>query len=208
MKAYAKQAKDTQLLRHAREIKLRAEGDLLKELKVNGQYGKGKRKSLTDRDLKTQDDLRITHDESADWQKLSDITPDNFEHAMNEALESGPHVGALTVIEIAKQKVEEDPLPPEEIDRIKAVRAADGERVKLCMPIKEALKILAEHPLSPEDAATRPGLFKGTESLLKNGWAGPRLLLTIILAAATDGDVERSKRSKRIGNWPSAASRR
>lgn len=86
---------------------------------------------------------------------------------MNEALAAGDHVGALTVIEIAKQKAEENPLAPEEIERIKAARAADGERVKLCMPIKEALKTLAEYPLSPEEAATRPGLFKGTEYVVE-----------------------------------------
>lgn len=78
-------------------------------------------------DESTLSEIGITRNQSSQWQKLADITPDNFHHAMNEALQKGDQVGALRIVEIAKQKAKENPLPPQEIARIRAARAAEGE---------------------------------------------------------------------------------
>ena len=78
MQAYAKQARDTELIDHATEIRLRAEiraGELLREMKQRGEQdsGKGNRNPALKSQAATPKlaDLNITKDQSSRWQKLA-----------------------------------------------------------------------------------------------------------------------------------------
>ncbi len=89
MQEYAKQAKDTQLLEHATEIRLRAErraGELLAEMpKAIGARGSGSNQHqvrspcATAPTTETLANLRITKTQSAKWQKLAALPEDKFE---------------------------------------------------------------------------------------------------------------------------------
>ena len=95
MQEYAKQAKDTQLLEHATEIRLRAErraGELLAEMpKAIGARGSGSNqhqvRSLyaTAPATETLANLRITKTQSAKWQRLAALPSDKFEIRVEHA---------------------------------------------------------------------------------------------------------------------------
>jgi hypothetical protein len=83
---YARQANNTDAETQACEIRLRAErkaGQLLKEI----EKAKGGRPSQTTRptrgvSAKTLADYGISHDQSAQWQKLADVPDDQFEASL------------------------------------------------------------------------------------------------------------------------------
>lgn len=90
--AYAKQAKDTQLIARATEIKKRAErrvGQILKEMAASGERATpastlaSVRESVLSHDVTTAkpatlDDLGISRTQSARWQGLADAPSDEF----------------------------------------------------------------------------------------------------------------------------------
>jgi hypothetical protein len=94
MQAYAKQAKDTQLLEDATELRLRAEaraGELLATTPkaVGGEHG-GKPKIDGSRSrpsipTPTLADLKITKTQSSKWQKLAALPPEKFEIRVEHA---------------------------------------------------------------------------------------------------------------------------
>ena len=94
MQEYAKQAKDTQLLQHATEIRLRAErraGELLAEAEGSGAESTGSnqhrcgRRSQPHLRHPTLADLGITKTQSAKWQKLAALPEDKFEIRVEHA---------------------------------------------------------------------------------------------------------------------------
>ena len=95
MQEYAKQAKDTQLLKHATDIRLRAErraGELLAEMpKATGARGSGSNQHqvrsppATAPATETLADLGITKTQSAKWQRLAALPEDKFEIRVEHA---------------------------------------------------------------------------------------------------------------------------
>jgi hypothetical protein len=102
MQIYARQAKDTELIVHATEIKARAErraGEMLREMAARGERERGRggdRKSpstRSDRDPKSPkspkspklSDLGVTRDQSSQWQKIASIPEKAFDAALADA---------------------------------------------------------------------------------------------------------------------------
>jgi N6-adenosine-specific RNA methylase IME4 len=109
MQEYARQAKDTELIAHATEIRLRAErraGELLAQMKARGE-----RQKAGDQTLKRNGsvaaplapklaDLGVTKKQSANWQKLAALPEETFEQkiarhvATTVAVVEGNHAAA------------------------------------------------------------------------------------------------------------------
>jgi N6-adenosine-specific RNA methylase IME4 len=93
MQAYARQAKDTDLIRQATEIRLRAErraGELLREMAERGERAAStdtlaRGSTVQPRGVPKLADLGITKTQSSRWQKLAAIDPGTFEHNLNRA---------------------------------------------------------------------------------------------------------------------------
>jgi hypothetical protein len=91
MQIYAQQARDRSLIENATEIRLRAErraGELLTEMKENGQRDAGKggdRKSRSPAaTVKTSklSDLGVTKTQSSRWQRIAGLDPQAFESSV------------------------------------------------------------------------------------------------------------------------------
>lgn len=107
MAAYARQAKDTELVQWATEIKVRAErraGQMLAEMpKQAGARGVGKKVESHDATpLKTLADIGITKSDSSRWQKLASVTDKQFEHAVAAAKEVAGEVTTAAMLRAAK----------------------------------------------------------------------------------------------------------
>lgn len=79
MQAYAAQAKDTELIGYATEIRLRAErraGEMLIDMADSGERPLGRKKESH---VATLSDLGITNTQSHRWQKLAELEADDFE---------------------------------------------------------------------------------------------------------------------------------
>jgi hypothetical protein len=90
------QAKDVQLIQHATDLRLRAErraGQLLAKMKERGERdpgGKGKIELRPSTQLKT---LGITKTQSSRWQKLAEMSIDDFEEKAAHAAVKGQPPG-------------------------------------------------------------------------------------------------------------------
>jgi N6-adenosine-specific RNA methylase IME4 len=92
LQTYAAQAKDGELIKHATEIRMRAErraGELLAEMKERGERDDGRRNRNPV--LKSQgatpklSDLGISKTQSSRWQALAALEPDKFETRVEQA---------------------------------------------------------------------------------------------------------------------------
>lgn len=96
LEVYAAQAMNRDSERKAAEIRIRAErraGQLLQEMKQLGKREKqGGNRTAKSRDtiLKLAD-IGISNDQAADWQKLAEVSQDQFEEALSQ-----PHVMPTT----------------------------------------------------------------------------------------------------------------
>lgn len=143
LSAYARQAKDNDLISWATEIKVRAErkcGELLKEQAASG--GRATRETANpggthvvsrDMGIPTLADLGISRDQSSRWQKLADMPDEHFETAVATAKEHTGQVTTAHMLRVAEKM--------RELGEIKAEVAA-AERYN------------AEHP-DPDAAALR-----------------------------------------------------
>jgi hypothetical protein len=116
MSAYARQAKDPDLISWATEIKIRAErkcGELLRDGAKNGDRAiKGnppegnqhQRSDVASCDIApTLSDIGISRDQSSRWQKLADMPEEHFETAVATAKEHAGQVTTAHMLRVAEK---------------------------------------------------------------------------------------------------------
>ncbi len=115
MAAYARQAKDTELVQWATEIKVRAErraGQMLAEMpKAKGEILRGNTMVPRGNEAKTLADIGITKNESSRWQKLAAVTDTQFEEAVATAKEVAGEVTTAAMLRAAKACEPPKPAP-------------------------------------------------------------------------------------------------
>jgi hypothetical protein len=108
MRIYAMQARDRGLIDHATEIHLRAErraGELLKDMAQAGE--RAVRKNMKSQPATSKlSDLNINKSQSSRWQKLADVSTDDFEELVTKAQQK-----ACAVVDRAQQP-KPKPKPP------------------------------------------------------------------------------------------------
>ncbi len=114
MAAYARQAKDSELIQYATEIKVRAErrcGELLRDTERNkGATVKGRMAvERHDTHNATLSDIGLTRDESSRYQQLAAMPDDHFETAVATA--------KATAGEVTPQAFERTPSVPAQLPR-------------------------------------------------------------------------------------------
>ncbi len=106
MAAYARQAKDTQLVEWATEIKVRAErkaGEMLAAMKQTGERASRGRQPQ-DSKPSTLEDLGVTEKQSHRWQKLAAVPENQFEEAIAAAKEVAGEVTTAAMLRLAPTK--------------------------------------------------------------------------------------------------------
>lgn len=102
MAAYARQAKDTELVEWATEIKVRAErraGELLRDMADNGQRANRGRPDNSD-SVSHLSDLGVTAKQSERWQKLAAVSEEKFEQAVAAAKEIAGEVTTAALLRL------------------------------------------------------------------------------------------------------------
>lgn len=119
MAAYARQAKDTELVQWATEIKVRAErraGQMLAEMPKNPGELRNSSRSHDVTATKTLADIGISKNESSRWQKLAAVSETQFEQAVSAAKEVAGEVTTAAMLRAAKadepQKAKAAPVEP------------------------------------------------------------------------------------------------
>lgn len=95
MAAYARQAKDTEMIQWATEIKVRAErraGEMLRDSAERGERHHHGRVSPSDDKPTTLVDLGISANQSSRWQSLASMSDDHFETAVATAKDTAGQV--------------------------------------------------------------------------------------------------------------------
>jgi hypothetical protein len=149
MAAYARQAKDTEMIQWVTEIKVRAErraGQMLAEMPkaigTKGQFAGGHTMVPPAKTAKTLSDLGITKNESSRWQKLAAVDEEKFEKAVSAAKEVAGEVTTAAMLRIAR-KENADATPPS--------KPNNGAVAVSELPKKEAAQ---EPETAPEDDYT------------------------------------------------------
>ena len=110
MQAYARQAKDGELIGWATDIRLRAErkaGQLLAEMKENGEREAGGRPEKRSHDATVSlNDLGISKTQSSRWQKLGALADGDFENRLVAAKKQAVSSVEATAAERAAEKKE------------------------------------------------------------------------------------------------------
>jgi N6-adenosine-specific RNA methylase IME4 len=137
MQAYAKQAKDTELISKATEIRMRAErraGELLRQMDSEGQRAKaGDRESGRGKkplSRPTLADLGINKTQSSRWQKLADLPEEQFEVKVEGASKAAYNRIAQNFIKAQK---------------IKEVRQQHGELIEHGCTVEDLRTLPAKH---------------------------------------------------------------
>lgn len=136
MAAYARQAKDTELIQYATEIKVRAErkcGELLAQAEKNtGARGTGSNQHQVKSNDSTAPklaDMGITRDQSSRYQSLASMSDEHFETAVATAKDTAGEVTtAFMLREAKKAKPQSKPQKGTKADAMRAELKAASER--------------------------------------------------------------------------------
>jgi hypothetical protein len=105
--AYAKQARDTQMVQWATEIKVRAErraGEMLAQAKERGEVREGRPGKLSaGSTVSSLPKLGITRDQSSRWQRLADMPEEHFETAVETAKATAGAVTSAHMLRLAEE---------------------------------------------------------------------------------------------------------
>jgi len=130
MAAYARQAKDTEMIQWVTEIKVRAErraGQMLSEMpKAKGELRNSSRSH--DVTATTLADLGISKNDSSRWQKLAAVSDEKFEHAVAAAKEVAGEVTTAAMLRAAKP---EQPAQSAPVVEVAPVTPAEPEYTEL-----------------------------------------------------------------------------
>ena len=135
--AYARQAKDTELVQYATEIKVRAErrcGELLEKApkNVGGRPSENQSHDATTL-APTLTDLGITKDESSRYQKLAAMPEEFFETAVATAKDTAGQVTSAFLLREAKKLTHEQIAPTKSKAKPQKGRKAAALRCRLWM---------------------------------------------------------------------------
>lgn len=106
MAAYARQAKDQELILWATEIKVRAErraGEMLTQAQGRGELAKAGGDMKKESPPPTLSDIGITKDQSSRWQQLASMTEEHFEAAVATAKETAGQVTTAFMLREAEK---------------------------------------------------------------------------------------------------------
>jgi hypothetical protein len=145
MAAYARQAKDSELIQYATEIKVRAErkcGELLARTEKNtGAKGVGKSAlPVLEGTPPTLAEMGISHNESSRYQQLAAMPDDHFETAVATAkATAGEVTTAFMLREATKHKPIAKPMKGkraeamrEELKQMPSIIEDHGARLRVC----------------------------------------------------------------------------
>lgn len=105
MAAYARLAKDTDMIQWATEIKVRAErqaGAMLSAAKTSGELAASGGSMKKESPPPTLSDVGITKDQSSRWQSLASMTDEHFETAVATAKDTAGQVTTAFMLREAK----------------------------------------------------------------------------------------------------------
>lgn len=167
MAAYARQAKDVELITWATEIKVRAErraGQMLAEMpkRDGGDAAKLKARSHDVTEVPaTLADLGVTKNESSRWQKLAAVTDEQFESAVAAAKDVAGEVTTAAMLRAANaathHKAKPEPEQPEAsepsapAEEAQPVYTALDEAMDTVRDLQDALALANAGDLSEED---------------------------------------------------------
>lgn len=125
MAAYARQAKDSELIQYATEIKVRAErrcGEMLTTTEKNrGAAGVGPIEvARYDRDTPTLAQMGISKDESSRYQQLAAMPADHFETAVATAKATAGEVTTAFMLREAKRNKPAKPMKGKKAEKARA----------------------------------------------------------------------------------------
>lgn len=106
MAAYARQAKDQELILWATEIKVRAErkaGELLSQARERGERAGSGGSLKKESPPPTLSDIGISNDQSSRWQSLASMTDEHFETAVATAKDQAGQVTTAFMLRAAKR---------------------------------------------------------------------------------------------------------
>lgn len=128
MAAYARQAKDQELILWATEIKVRAErraGEMLAQGRANGERAKSGGDMKKESTPPTLSDIGITRDQSSRWQSLASMSDEHFETAVATAKDTAGQVTTAFMLREAEKH-----RPSKRINKIDQKRLQDMEDAK------------------------------------------------------------------------------